>query len=97
MVKYLLTAAAVYLGAIGLALPFAPVQFGVDAVPRDASAELVSLLRLLGGPFLDIAVLNWMSRTAELQEVRIRSYWRTLSDSASSSQRHRGSAHRRPT
>ena len=70
MVKYLLTAAAVYLGAIGLALLLAPVQFGVDAVPRDASAELVSLLRLLGGPFLGIAVLNWMSRTAELQEVR---------------------------
>lgn len=70
MVKYLLTAAAVYLGAVGVALLLAPVQFGVDAVPRDASPELVSLLRLLGGPFLGIAVLNWMSRTAELPEVR---------------------------
>lgn len=64
MVKHLLTAAAVYLGAIGLALLLVPVQFGVDAVPSDASPELVSLLRLLGGPFLGIAVLNWMSRSA---------------------------------
>jgi hypothetical protein len=26
--------------------------------------ELVALLRLLGGPFLGIAVLNWLSRNA---------------------------------
>ncbi len=70
MVKLLLTAAAVYLGAIGVALLLAPVQFGVDAVPSDASPELIALLRLLGGPFLGIAMLNWMSRTAELREVR---------------------------
>lgn len=68
MVKHLLTVAAVYLGAIGIALLVAPVQFGVDAVPRDASPELVSLLRLLGGPFLGIAVLDWISRTAQLPE-----------------------------
>ena|SRR2546430_11638316 len=66
MIKHLLTVAAVYLGAIGIALLVAPVQFGVDAVPRDASPELVSLLRLLGGPFLGIAVLNLVSRTAQL-------------------------------
>lgn len=64
MVKYLLTAAAVYLGAIGLALLFVPARFGVDAVPPDASPELLALLRLLGGPLLGIAVLNWMSRKA---------------------------------
>ena len=64
MVKRLLTAAAAYLGAIGVALLVVPVQFGVDAVPSDPSPELVSLLRLLGGPFLGIAVLNWVSRTA---------------------------------
>jgi hypothetical protein len=63
MVKYLLTAAAVYLGAIGLALLFVPARFGVGAVPPDASPELLALLRLLGGPLLGIAVLNWMSRT----------------------------------
>jgi hypothetical protein len=34
-------------------------------VPADASPELVALLRLLGGPFLGIAVLNWLSRNAQ--------------------------------
>jgi hypothetical protein len=63
MVKPLLTASAVYLGLVGLALLVVPVQFGVDAVPPDASPELVALLRLLGGPLLGIAVLNWTSRT----------------------------------
>jgi hypothetical protein len=65
-----LTAAAVYLVAVGLALLFVPLQFGVDAVPRDASPELLALLRLLGGPFLGIAVLNWMSRNSEPSAVR---------------------------
>lgn len=64
MVKALLITSAVYLGAVGAALLLVPVQFGVGAVPRDASPELVSLLRLLGGPFLGIAVLNWRSRAA---------------------------------
>lgn len=64
MVKYLLTAASVYLAAIGLALVFVPLKFGVGAVPPDASPELLALLRLLGGPLLGIAVLNWMSRAA---------------------------------
>jgi hypothetical protein len=41
-----------------------PLQFGVGAVPPEASPELVALLRLLGGPFLGIAVLNWLSRDA---------------------------------
>ncbi|MGZ0147428.1 hypothetical protein ACXJJ3_10170 [Kribbella sp. WER1] len=64
MVKYVLTAAAVYLGAVGLALLFVPAQFGVGAVPEDASPELLALLRLLGGPFLGIALLNWLTRKA---------------------------------
>src|SRR3546814_18448139 len=42
-----------------------PLAFGVGAVPPDASPELVSLLRLLGGPFLGIAALNWQSRKEE--------------------------------
>ena len=63
-VRYLLSAAAVYLGAVGLAL-LLPVQFGVDAVPPDAPPALVAFIRLLAGPFLGIAVLNWMSRDAE--------------------------------
>ncbi|UYM06366.1 hypothetical protein [Solicola gregarius] len=68
--KYILVAAAVYLGAIGLALLLVPAQFGVDAVPEDPSSELISLLRLLGGPLLGIAVLNWMSRNADPSAAR---------------------------
>ncbi|MFI6866986.1 hypothetical protein [Nocardia sp. NPDC050406] len=70
MVKPLLTLASVYLAAIGLALLVAPAQFGVDAVPEDPSPQLLALLRLLGGPMIGIAVLNWMSRTAAATAVR---------------------------
>jgi hypothetical protein len=56
---------AAYLAAVGLGLMLFPVQFGVGAVPSDASPQLIALLRLLGGPFLGIAVLNWLSRNAE--------------------------------
>lgn len=55
---------SLYLAAIGLGLLIVPLQFGVGAVPADASPELIALLRLLGGPFLGIAALNWMSREA---------------------------------
>ena len=65
MIKATLTLSAFYLAAVGLGLMFFPLQFGVDAVPQDASPELLALLRLLGGPFLGIAVLNWLSRDAE--------------------------------
>ncbi|MEU4312066.1 hypothetical protein [Nocardia sp. NPDC024068] len=65
MLRTLLTLAAAYLAAIGLALLLVPAQFGIGAVPDDASPELIALLRLLGGPFLGIAVLNWMARRAE--------------------------------
>ena len=64
MVKATLILSAFYLAAIGLALMVFPLQFGVGAVPADASGELIALLRLLGGPFLGIAVLNWLSRDA---------------------------------
>ena len=64
MTKATLVLSALYLGAIGLALTFAPLQFGVGAVPADAPTELLALLRLLGGPFLGIAVLNWLTRDA---------------------------------
>jgi len=56
---------AVYLAAIGLGLLIVPLNFGVGAVPADASPDLIALLRLLGGPFLGIAVLNWLSRDAQ--------------------------------
>ena len=80
-VKYLLAASALYLGAIGVALLLVPVQFGRDAVPSDASPELVSLLRLLGGPFVGIAVLNWITRTAGSRPNSGRSWSRTSSGS----------------
>jgi hypothetical protein len=65
MLKWVLIASAIYLTAIGLGLMFVPAKFGVGAVPADASPPLLALMRLLGGPFLGIAVLNWLSRNAE--------------------------------
>lgn len=65
MRKATLLLSALYLAGVGLALMLVPLQFGVGAVPQDASSELIALLRLLGGPFLGIAVLNWLSRDAE--------------------------------
>ena len=63
--KLTLTISTAYLALVGLALMFAPLHFGVGAVPEDASLQLLALLRLLGGPFLGIAVLNWLTRNAE--------------------------------
>ena len=65
MIKWTLVVSAAYLTAIGLGLMLVPLQFGVGAVPADASPQLIALLRLLGGPFLGIAVLNWLSRNVE--------------------------------
>jgi hypothetical protein len=64
MIKLTLLISAVYLAAIGLGLLFFPLQFGVGAVPANASPQLIALLRLLGGPFLGIAALNLLSRDA---------------------------------
>jgi hypothetical protein len=65
MLRTILVASALYLAGVGAGLMLFPLQFGVGAVPADASPELVALLRLLGGPFLGIAVLNWLSRNAK--------------------------------
>ena len=65
MIRLTLTLSAIYLAAVGVGLMFFPLQFGIGAVPPNASPELRALLRLLGGPFLGIAVLNWLSRDAE--------------------------------
>lgn len=62
MRKALLILAALYLAAIGIGLTAFPLRFGTGAVPADAGPELVALLRLLGGPFLGIAALNWLAR-----------------------------------
>ena len=65
MVRLTLTLSALYLAAVGLGLMLFPHRFGVGAVPDDASPQLVALLRLLGGPFLGIAVLNWLTRRSK--------------------------------
>jgi hypothetical protein len=70
MLKATLVLSALYLAAVGVGLMVFPLQFGVGAVPADASGELVALLRLLGGPFLGIAVLNWLSRNSEPAALR---------------------------
>lgn len=64
MLKWVLTLSGIYLAAIGLALVFFPLQFGIGAVPADAPPELVALLRLLGGPMLGIAAMNLVARNA---------------------------------
>lgn len=70
MIRLTLITSSLYLAAIGLGLMFVPLQFGIGAVPSDASGALVALLRLLGGPFLGIAVLNWLTRDAEASKTR---------------------------
>lgn len=70
MAKLTFTLSALYLAAVGLALMVFPLQFGRGAVPADAGPELLALLRLLGGPFLGIAVLNWLSRHADPSALR---------------------------
>ncbi len=62
MIRVTLVLSALYLAAVGIGLMFFPLAFGRGAVPADASPELISLVRLLGGPFLGIAALNWLSR-----------------------------------
>lgn len=64
MLRATLTLSALYLAAVGLGLMAFPLQFGVGAVPAESPPALVALLRLLGGPFLGIAALNWLSRKA---------------------------------
>jgi len=64
LTKFILPASAIYLAAIGLLLLAVPLKFGIGAVPADSSPQLVALLRLLGGPLLGIAALNWLSRNA---------------------------------
>jgi hypothetical protein len=57
------------LASLGLML--LPIQFGRESVPTDATPELLALQPLLGGPFLGIAVLNWLSRDAEPSTLRV--------------------------
>jgi hypothetical protein len=63
--KVVLTVSAIYLAVLGVGFMFAPREIGIDAVPANASPALIAYLRIFGGPFLGIAVLNWMARNAE--------------------------------
>ena len=62
--KTVLTVSAIYQGIIGLGMMLVPRQFGIGAVPVDASPALIAFLRIFGGPMLGIAVLNWLTRRA---------------------------------
>ena len=68
--KAVLTVSAIYQGVVGLGMMLAPRQFGIDAVPVDATPALIAFLRIFGGPMLRIAVLNWMARKAEPSTAR---------------------------
>ena len=65
MLRLTLTLSSLYLALVGIGLLAFPLQFGIGAVPPDASPELRALLRLLGGPFFGIAALNWLSRRTD--------------------------------
>lgn len=66
----LLTITAVYMALLGLGFIFAPQAIGIGAVPPDAPPALIAYLRVFGGPFLGIAVLNWTARKAEPSAAR---------------------------
>jgi hypothetical protein len=68
--KAVLTVSAIYQAIVGVGMMLAPRQFGIDAVPPDASPALIAFLRIFGGPMLGIAVLNWMARDAEPSTAR---------------------------
>lgn len=56
--KVLLSIAAAYMTLVGIGMMFVPHQFGVGAVPADASPALIAFLRIFGGPCLGIAALR---------------------------------------
>ena len=68
--KVLLSIAAAYMALVGAGMLFVPHQFGIGAVPADASPALIAFLRIFGGPCLGIAVLNWAARDAEPSAAR---------------------------
>ena len=70
LLKVVLTVSAIYLAVLGVGFMFAPREIGIGAVPADASPALIAYLRIFAGPFLGIAVLNWMARNAEPSAAR---------------------------
>jgi hypothetical protein len=63
--KALLTISAIYQAIIAFGMMVVPRQFGIDAVPVNASPALIAFLRIFGGPLAGIAILNWMARKLE--------------------------------
>lgn len=68
--EVVLKVSAIYLAVLGVGFMFAPRQIGIDAVPPDAPPALIAYLRIFGGPFVGIAVLNWLARKAEPSSAR---------------------------
>ena len=68
--RAVLTVSAIYQAIVGVGMMLVPRQFGIGAVPPDASPALIAFLRIFGGPMLGIAVLNWMARNAEPSTAR---------------------------
>lgn len=68
--KTVLTVSALYLAVLGVGFMLVPREIGVEAVPVDASPALIAYLRIFGGPFLGIAVLNWLARELEPSPAR---------------------------
>jgi hypothetical protein len=68
--RAVLTVSAIYQAVVGVGMMLVPRQFGIGAVPADASPALIAFLRIFGGPMLGIAVLNWMARNAEPSTAR---------------------------
>jgi hypothetical protein len=66
----LLSITAGYMALLGLGFIFAPQAIGIGAVPAAAPPALIAYLRVFGGPFLGIAVLNWTARNAEPSTAR---------------------------
>ncbi len=68
--RAVLIVSAIYQAIVGVGMMLVPRQFGIGAVPPDASPALLHFLRIFGGPMLGIAVLNWMARNAEPSTAR---------------------------
>jgi len=68
--KVLLSITAVYMALLGLGFIFVPQAIGSGAVPADPPPALIAYLRVFGGTFLGIAVLNWTARNAEPSPAR---------------------------
>jgi hypothetical protein len=68
--KTVLTLAAIYLGVLGIGFMFFPRQTGIEAVPPDATPQLIAYLRIFAGPFLGIAIMDLLARNAEPSATR---------------------------